>query len=471
MSLILLSLLSAPGLAGGTAVWLDGAPDPILTPELRALTAAQAAPSAPWDTSDARAIAALNETLSAVRPLKDELDGEPQILYRLDAALGPVEVIRPEDRESVYRALVFQGYAADRLFQDAIADDPAAEAYRTTLGDRPAVRAWVDAVAMAPDRTPTAEEIPDEPQRLAYLELRAAALLQKPASLELEGLPEGAAALVDGLLVDGDQVALAPGRHRVHVTVDGVIALRRVLEVRAGDRLSLTWRATAEELVALTALLETSTTVPLSASVRARLDTLEAPVVLIVSGRRAPLRYAIAGDHAVLQGDEPRAARAASALSAGVAVGGGWLYDGDFLLQNVDDGAVSAVGTVNAGTAVMGLSVAASRGPFEVAVGADLTRPSGAFHDLPVGDERLRLRAFPYLQVGHPRLGVAGGVLFPWHYGVGPRAGWPLTDHLGLVGSYTHGIPMAVSRAEGEPDFAPSAARSAWLGVEGQLSK
>ena len=471
MSLILLSLLSGPGLAGGTAVWLDDVPDPLLTPDLHALTAAQVAPSVPWDTSDTRAIAALEETLSAVRPLKDELDGEPQILYRLDAALGSVEVMRPEDRETVYRALVFQGYAADRLFQDSLADDPAAAAYRTALGDRPSVRAWVDAVAMAPDRTPTAEEIPDEPQRLAYLELRAAALLQKPASLALEGLPEDAATLVDGLLVDGDRVVLAPGRHRIHVAVDGVIALRRVIDVRAGDQLSLTWRATAEELVALSALLETSSTVPLPSPVRARLDTLEAPVVLIVSGKRAPLRYAITGAHAVLQEGEPRAERSPGALSARAAVGGGWLYDGEFLLQNVEDGAVSAMGTVNAAAVVVGLSTAASRGPFEVAIGVDLTRPGGAFHDLPIADERLRLRAFPYLQVGHPRLGVAGGVLFPWHYGVGPRAGWPLTDHLGLVGSYTHGIPMTLSRATGEPDFAPSAARSAWLGIEGRLSQ
>ncbi|MCB9779231.1 MAG: hypothetical protein H6742_11760 [Alphaproteobacteria bacterium] len=477
LSLLPLLALAAPALADGSAVWLMGAPMPAATPDRGVVALAELAPSQQWTDDDAAAVQRLSDELQAVLPLKDEFDGELQIMRRLEAAIAAVDVIRPEDRALVHRARLFQGYAVHRYFQDTLATDPAAASWRIELGGRTEVRAWVDAVAIDPDRSPEMADLPDEPQRLAYQETRARLLLQPLASLRLDGLPAGAVVRVDGRDVAGSPMKLAAGRHDVAVLVDDRVTGRWDLELTPGQTQSAPYLASADELRQVGAvLLGGPESVLLSPSVAARLATIDGPVSLLVPGKREPLRYEVDGNAAVrFQGDGPadEGDRRGLAFAGQVAVGAGWTYDGEFLIQNVDDGALSENATVNAISPTATLGAGLEWRALAVGLGADLALPVGDFHDLPVGDTRYRVRAYPHVAVGHRLLQVTAGPMFPWRLGLGARANVPLPDLVGgplyLVAAYVEGLPLDGTYGDGATPFEPTSARTAWLGIGGRL--
>ena len=158
---ILVSLCSSSW-AAGTAIWLDGTPDPSLTPGLRPVLVEQALPSMRWGSDDDAAAATLAKALADSRPLLDVFDGELQILRDLEAALAAVEVIRPEDRDLVWQAELLQGLAAWRYFGDSLETEPEAAPFVARIGGKAMVSPWRDAIALDHDRVPTEADLADE---------------------------------------------------------------------------------------------------------------------------------------------------------------------------------------------------------------------------------------------------------------------------------------------------------------------
>lgn len=472
MSLIALLLaLGGAALADGTALWLSGSPDPNVTPELSASTPERFAPPAAWGEADHRALAHLQEELSAVVPLKDEFDGELQIMRRLEGALGAVDLVRAEDRDLAWRALVFQGYAVHRYFQDTLASDPAAQPWRQPVGTDVAIAAWVRAIALHPERVPTSEELPDEPQRVAFKELRAWLLLQPPATVLAQGLPPGASLLVDGRPTPTARALVPAGVHDLALAVDGAVVQRLRVDLAPGATQVLPFLAPAAQLSALAEPLDQAEgPVLLAPEVVARLDTAQGPVVLVVPGRKEPRRFSVVGSSAVPMDQAPATSGGSAALVLAGGLGGAWVYDGNYVLQNPE--APETVGTANAGAPLLSVGVGGELGAFALGLGLDAALPLGEHHDLPVGEGRMRARLFPHAAIGHRLLQVAVGPLLPWHLGVGPRLRLPLPDlrsgPVEVVASYTHGIALDMTADDGSA-FTPGQARLAWVGVGGRL--
>lgn len=468
--LLALALAASAALADGTALWLVGSPDPTRTPGQATVTPTLLAPPAAWTEVDDAAVAHLATELAAVGPLKDELDGELQIMRRLEGALAAVDLVRAQDRDLAWRALVFQGYAVHRYFQDTLATDPAAAPWRQALGGTGTelvVAPWLRAIALDPERIPTAEELPDEPERVAYTELRARRLLEPGATVQVEG---AATLVVDGRPAPARKALLTPGTHHITLIVDGELVSRARVDLAAGETRTLRPMASAARLEALAETLAAAKEpVLLPPEVLARLEGAATPITLVVDLRGEPRIFDLIGSSAVPRPAATPGPGAGAALVLSGSLGGGWIYDGSFVLENPD--APETVGAANAGSPVGSLALGGEVGAFAFGLGLDLALPLGAHHDLPVGDGRLRARPFPHLAIGHRLVQVAVGPLLPWHLGVGPRLSLPLPDlragPLQVTAAYTQGVALPLTAADGET-FQAAPARMGWVGIGGR---
>jgi len=450
-------------MAAGTGIWLSTSPDPTIDPTATHIPADNLLPPPAWTEADARAIENLAAELTAVEPMLDVFDGELQIMLRLEQALSNIEVVRPEDRDLIYRVLLFQGLAVSRYFQDGLATEDGAESYRTVLIRAVEVRPWIDAIAFDSQREPGLEEIPEEPELLKFQEVRARHLLRTTTPISAE-VPAGTRLVINGQEAVGDAVQVLPGRHWVSLTIDGMpVAHTKVLTEKSGPfdfQRPLLW----PDLAALTEGMSSgSASIALSAATQAALASLESPVVLYTGEGRMQQAYMVSGAHATPWLDtEPREAKLGWRLS----VGSGWLYDGDFYLQNARAGAPEEVSTVNAIAPLLSAGLEWRLGVPVVGVGIDTLLPTGEWHDLPTGDTRIRVRPYPHLAAGVENLQVTAGLLLPWHIGVGPRAHVTLIESLGLTltGAYAYGVPVSRSHEDGSI-FTPEASQTGWLSV------
>ncbi len=455
-------LLWAAAAHAGTAVWLEGAPDPALTPGDTARVPDQVAPAPVFGEADQAAFERLRSELAACRPLLDEFDGELTILRRIEAALAPVEVLRGGDVEPVWHALLLQGLAVHRYFPDPTSPEAASAGAVGMLGSRPENGPWLDAIALMGERLPTEAELPDANARLAYQELRARVLLEAPAALSVANMPAAATLIADGKPVSGSEARLLPGHHRLAVVVDGQIHMRMRLDVAPAASQSVAYPAVASELVALApALREAKAAVPLSPAVQATLARVEGPVSLVVMGRHGPRRFLV--DQG-LAAPAPRSASEKSENGPQMTVlgGVGWVYDGDYLLQNAAAGAPETAATVNAGAGVLGLGATLPLGPLHAGAGVDLVLPLGDHHTLPSGDRSLRLRAHPHAALGWGPVQATVGWWSPWHLAAGARATLPLGGRWGLTGAYIQGIGLDRDRDDGST-FSPAASRAGFV--------
>jgi len=470
---VLLNLWLLLGTAwSGTSVWLDAAPEPELTPGFEDLTPQQAIPSQAWSKSDTQALALLEAKLAACAGLLDVFDGELQIMRHLQGALDAIEVVRPEDRDLVWRAQLLLGLAVYRYFGDTLGTDPTASNFVVGSGPTAQNRAWRDAVALEPDLNPTKSELPDPSGRMAYQEARVRHLLARPAIVTRVGGDGSESFMVDGWVEVLDTVQLVPGRHYLTLLVDGEIRVRQRVELGPGQAVELPLRAGADDLISLSETLRTTrASLPLHPSQQLALSDLEAPVQLVVQDKKGVVRFELRDGAAV-----PVSRRARSPSGEGDATGpalrlglsGAWIYDGDYLLQNAVDGAPADTATVNAGAPLLSVVGEQNLGPVVVGAGADLGLPLGTWHRLPSGETTQRLRAYPHVQLGLPFLRVSAGWWTPWHLGLGARAHLDLFGAFGLSGGYLQGLGIPRSR-DGGPTFEPAASRMGWAGVHWSL--
>ncbi len=463
MSLIVLWMTLASAQAG-TAVWLGGSPDPSLTPGDSPKTAVQVAAAPVFGDADAAAVENLAAELAACRPLLDEFDGELAILQRLSRALDAVEMVRADDVDVVWQALLLEGLAVHRYFPDVgVPEATRAGAVRKVAG-RAENQPWLDAIALRPDRILSDLDMPDEASRLAFQELRARVFLLAPVSVRVTHLPDGAALVVDGSPATGDRARMLPGLHRITVEVDGRVHMRETRVLAPGAAEDLAYRAVGRELLDLAeALAAADTSLALPAAVVTTLNTLDGPVSLVVEGKRGPRRFVVEGGVAT-EAKVERARESSDGPALVVSGGLGWVYDGDYLLQNAAAGAPETAATVNAASGVVGVGGEVPLGPVVVGAGADVVAPFGDWHTLPSGDQEHRLRLHPHAVVGWGPLRATVGWWSPWHVAAGLRGTVPLGGGFGLTGAYVHGFGIARTHDTGET-FTPAASRVGWVGA------
>lgn len=471
--LVLGLLASATARAEGTAVWLEGQPDPTLVRVSHYLDADQAAPTTTWSDRDQAAVDALEQELAAVRPLLDVFDGELQILRRLEAAVEAVGDLQEEDRALLHDARAFQGLAAARYYQAALATDPSAEPWRLELPDGSVVnRLFADAIAVDAETLPSAEVVPDDDARLAYQEVRARLLVVPDAAVEATDLPPGGLLVVDGVANPTGRARVLPGEHRVRIEQDGAIRLQQIVRLDSGASLVLPTPADGVELRAFGQALDGSAAVPLPPRVRTSLEALEQPVTLVVQERGQPVQYRVVDGAAIplvaADPGSPTRTRRDSGLSVRAGLSAAWLYDGEWYLQNASAGAPEATATVNGLAPGLHLGLEQRWGLLAVGLGADARYSLGQWQDLRVGETDWRLRLYPHLAAGLPWVQLTAGAWLPWRVGLGARAHLPLAGPVELDAGLLTGPGPGYTAADGS-DFQPTTALSAWGGLSVRL--
>lgn len=472
---LLFCLFTGSAWAGGSVVWLSDPPDPELAPDLTRIPRRVVAPDSSLSESDVLALARLEEELAAVRPLAQEFDGELEIMSRLQAAIDDVEVLRDAaDRDLLYRALAFQGFAVRRYFQDQIATEPGAAPYRVVMGGMVEVRPWVDAVALDPERKPQVADIAEEPERRAFDESRARIKVAPQAIVVLAELPDQAVLKIDGRVAPaGLRVRVTPGKHYLAIHDGEGIRGHNDVRMAPGGEFRMELPPSERDLVLLAVRLrEKPSSLTLEDRIAAAFARLPPTAHLAVRTGDGSVLYRIDEKLAILAGSTSSTEQGSKTtltlnFGDGVTIGThasvGWLYDGQYVLENSAAPRTSA--TVNAITPLLGLDAQAAYGPAVFGVGIEAAFPTGPWHTLPVGAATWRVRPHLYATGGIPELQLTLGTLLPWHLAVGLRGQLPISTGVELRGAYVQGLGLALPRADGADDFIARPAHTLSLGI------
>lgn len=431
---------------------LAHATGPALTPvDLRAAATR-------WTAADDEALRRLDAALVQARTYEVQLDGEILILRDLEGPISSVTALRSQaDRTSLFAALTYQGFAANRYFGERLATDASAASWRTEVNGRVVERPWVDAAALDPSREATAYEIAEAPQRVAYNELRGRVAGALPATVTPRGLPAAAILRLDGVTVTPDasgNLKVSPGRHLVQVEEDGRILARFDATLRSGDDLPVALPLTEQAWSTFLASAGEGSEIP--AEVRPLLEALGGEVWLArpPTGDGQPVVVALgpSGAHRVAMAAPPEPvppppAGGGQAWGGSVGLAGGWLSSGDFYAQDPVN-APRTVGTVNS-AALGGFAEGhLGFGLLRVGAGLDLLVTPGEWHVALTGDQGTRVRPLAQLAVGVPVAVATVGWLFPYHPAVGARLEAPVGPlRARLAGSA--GVPVERQRSDG----------------------
>ncbi|MFZ5475657.1 MAG: hypothetical protein ACOZNI_02680 [Myxococcota bacterium] len=420
---------------------------------------------------DARAIQALRDELAAVRPLIDEFDGELQIMARLQKAANDVHRLdSPADRNLLHEALVFQGYAVQRYFQDKLGVEAAAAPYRAGEGPAALVLPWLDAAALAGAPAPSEAMLPDAPARIAFDNVQAASRAMPSATILVGDVAKGAEVRVDGLLVPGgpgSRVQVVPGRHVFDVRVGETFLLWADARLPAGTDALLTAPFGPAELAELRALIGAGGdgwSVPEAALAVAGAEG-EAVYVAVPAGEKTILWRVDSGTAARVKIPAAKDERAEGGLSVLVGAGGGWISTGDFLLLNGADGAPESRETVNAGSVGLHLAAEYGMGALALGAGVDAQGALGEWHALPTGDATTRAFVYPHAAVGVRWAQLTVGPMFPWYVGVGGRGRVPVWNGVELFAAGVYGAGLVLDRGD-DPEYRAEPVYNAWGGVD-----
>ncbi|MCB9680507.1 MAG: hypothetical protein H6733_03475 [Alphaproteobacteria bacterium] len=467
-----LSLLATADALAAEVVWLDDAPSTVQE-DVALQAGARRGPLSPIDlraaatdagAADDAAYESLASVLRASRAYETRLDGELVIMRDLDRPLDAIGIIRSTaDRDAIFAALAYQGFAVDRFFDTDLADDERAAPYRVDLNGVAVVRPWADAVALAPERDVSPYEIAEAPQRIAYG--RTAKMLRTellPATLVVGEPTERTTVMVDGVPVTpdaGGAVKVVPGRHWVHLVRNDHVIARWTVRVGAAEERALapalddaTWKAWLAD-----ARAGKVTTVP--ESLRPSIEALGGEVWLAEPGPKGATTLTVLKADGSVTSRTASAARARGGTSKAdddkllgwsVAVGaeGSWLYSGDFYTQ--DPLTVTRdKAAVNAGALTVDVHAALEVSLARIGVGLDLTTPFGADHVALTGDGGLRPRPYVYGAVGVRWVQLTGGYVFPYHPAAGAMVTVPVFEGLEVRASGYAGFPTSLTRADG----------------------
>ena len=403
--------------------------------------------------ADAQALTDLVAALEQARQYEAQLDGELLILQLLEPAVEQVQLLRNEtDASSLFRALTYQGFAADRYFGDALATSEEAEPWRVTLPGLTVERPWLDALAMMPERAATAYEIAEAPQRVTFNELRTAIRDVPPGLVTVPDLPDGSVLIVDGQPKEpgvGGTVTLPAGRHFLHLEMEGEVVERWSVRLMPTEAVAVSSALPEAVLQGFVGALADRQEVP--AQVMDHLAALAEPVYLArakpgggadvwdpSSGVLAPVGITPATD-------EVRGLT----LTASVGALGGWLSTDDFYFQDID-GQAPTFATVNAVNVGGYGSVGARLGLVQVEAALDLWVPLGEAHVALTGERSVRVRAVPHLAGGLTFAQLTLGLIRPYHPAIGIRGQLPLSERFEARLSGWYGLGLTRSRDIGD---------------------
>lgn len=433
----LLLLLLVPGSArSAEVVWLDP-PTPQDALRVAVQAGATRGPLSPAafraipvsvDLADDRDLDALSATLEQVRVHEKVLDGELLILNGLEGPLRQVRLLRDrDDRQTVVRALLYQGFAADRYWGDTLRDAPDAAPWRLTIDDVVVERPWLDAFALDPLRKARDEDITEAPQREAYDQLRRTLARATRATIVAADLPPGAELVLDGEVQQVDEdptLEVLPGRHWMHVVLDGHIIGRHTVRLEPAQRFEVTLPVPESDWQDLVRALHTLEAVwPDSV-----LDVVRdlGGEVWFAEGQGATLRVWAVTPLVVRRvdlldtGSSESSAEALGDVSLAGWAGASWLMSADFQEQSSEAG-------MHAFAPLAGAELAWDRDWLRYGLGVDVSVPVGAQQVARSGAEaRYRLRPTPHVLIGHPLIQARVGWLAPFHLSGGVQATVPL---------------------------------------------
>ncbi|MFK7931841.1 MAG: hypothetical protein AB8H79_26930 [Myxococcota bacterium] len=467
------ALVLAPQAFGAEVVYLTNE----LTPELKAaiseaskgsgkaLTSADMlAATGQAVSADRKAYVNLGKKLKAVREFETRLDGELIIMADLERALADVEFVgSTEDRDKLFAALTYQGFAVHRFFEDTIGDDAQAEPYRVEVNGLHYVRPWAQALALEPQRDISPYEVAEAPQRIAYVSQKdtyGSEVLPGTLIVDDSGwLDKGATLYVDGRPVEGTDHRLLPGRHWAHLTLDGRVLDAGAVQIKPGQTTPWSIPQTPNGWRSWIRSVSIGQLTAPDAAVKEDVQALGGEVWFVVNGKGGPRINALAvsadGDPQWRSVDVPKMAGSGGrdsndedGLSVGVGVGGGWVYSGDFYTQNplnVD----YENKTVNAISTDLDVHVAYDKGLLRVAAGVHTAVVFGEDHAALTGDTATRFRPYFYAAAGLPWVQMSFGYLLPYHPTFGPQVTLPIWDDLELRGSFLFGIPTNLDPRNG----------------------
>jgi len=472
----LIWLLAAPALAD-RVLWVTP-PDPESAAAVaRTLPGSTAADLASLVSSgvgplETDAIKRLGDEITATRPLADVFDGELQIMARLSKGAADVDILRSRDDRNVLRkALLFEGFAVHRYFQDKLATEAAAAPYRTAAGAETWPTAWLDACALlAAPTTATAEEIPEPAQRLAFDAAQAHCQAMPAATFIIGDIASGAEVWLDGVEIEGGEgvrVRMMPGRHLFHISVGDTVLLAQDVRIRPGADALISAPFGPVELDELRGHISSGADGwEIPAAARVPISGLGEPVYVATPAGENSVLLRVDGAVATALKLRPAESSSSLGLVGRATLGAGWLSTGDFLLQNyATEGAPADKFTVNAGTPAASLSVSVASRWWSAGVGVDGQITVGDHHSLPTGSTTTSTFLYPHVAAGLPWAQVTVGPMFPWYLGVGARAHVPVWKPVELFASAVYGVPLDRPRADGEPTFEPLPLYSAWGGV------
>lgn len=449
----------------GEVVWVGDRPDEATWTDVIALTGAVGQPLSPMEfraastrltEADADAYRQLSTTLRGVREYETRLDGELVIMRDLERAIDAIDIVRDDaDREALYAALAYQGFAVQRYF-DGDTTDEASVPYYVDVLERSWVRPWVDALALAPDREPTAYDIAEAPQRVAFSDARSVLKDALPAAVVLpQALPEGAQLVVGGEalpVTPGQAIQLLPGRHRLHLQVDGEVLTRWELSLQSAGEQTLSLPVDEAAWSAWVSSLEAGAPTALPTGLQDDIAALgEPPFLARFEGGTLDL-FRLDAD-GVPTPVETRAKRSKPTRSSGVgwSVGVGLdgvvVYSGDFYTQDPTQPHNRA--TVNAAGLALDVQATVEVGLFRFGGGVDTAVPFGEAHVALTGDQgSMRVRPYVYGVAGIRFAQISAGFLFPYHPAAGLHLTIPLYKGLELRGNGLIGFRGEQARAD-----------------------
>ncbi|MFN7147372.1 MAG: hypothetical protein ACK4YP_26625 [Myxococcota bacterium] len=289
-------------------------------------------------------------------------------------------------------------------------------------------------------------------------------------------LADGAELRIDGVRIPGEKglrVRVIPGRHLFHVAVGDTVLLAADARIKAGADAIVSAPFGPAELAELRALVAGGDGWTVPDAARMPIEGFGEPVyVATPAGDQTRLLRVDGGVATAVERETQRAVRTGAPEAAGgtrivgrASLGAGWLSTGDFLLLNLEDGAVADRYTVNAGTPAGNVAVALEGKLWSVGVGLDAQVTLGENHSLPTGNADTNVFLYPHVAAGLPWVQATVGPLFPWYVGVGARARVPIVDPVELFAAGVYGAPVDRPRAAGEPVFEPLPLYTAWGGV------
>lgn len=398
-----------------------------------------------WSSADQDAYDTLDATLTDVRNYETTLDGELVIMRDLMVPIDSISVIRNEaDRNKLFGALAYQGFAVNRFFSTRLAEDEQAADYRVELDGVVIEKPWVDAVALDPKREITPYDIAEAPQRVAYAKVAEVVTGALPASITPVNLPPGAVLKVDGRgmrVGPAGNFKLTPGRHLAHVELEGRVLARWTFRVAPGEAREIGPELTQEQWTAFIDNIGWDSKVP--EPLLPSIEAMGGEVWVARPTDKDPEVFAITSEgvsEVKLEKIQTEAPGSQSPFTVVVGAQGGWFYGGDFLLQNPIEENQDDRAVVNAPAMAVLAAADLNISGFHVSAGVQAWATLGEDHFALTGTRQMRIRPYPHLGLGIRYVQATAGFLFPYHTAFGGRAMIPIVDPLEIHLSGLYGL-------------------------------